>query len=791
MEQASPALVSKQARALFAEKTNVSSHFFSPSEQNAFLSIINSTLQYEPIVKHLLPMPTESKQIQQAVENGVLLCKFLEKWVPGSIQSSKINISPKNKFDMLDNHTLMLNTVKRIQCKIGYSLRAMDMFEIKPHLLLALIWQILQTGLRRKIYNTVASLQIEKECAGLTTLQTVLFFFNSVFQFYHIDREIKNFTTDIRDCVAYIYSLHYLVPDQVNLDGLEETNLHKRAENLLETIKKLGFIEFITVDSIIMGNQRLNSLFSTYLITNAYALYSGLRKPLLQYSNDNLLHNEENSLFLNENLLIHEENRSNFDDSLHNNNNNHHQMNFILLEQMKQLKLFSQQLSIREEALKIKEDNLKVREQRLEEQEKKISQKSQENENNLQNHILFDPNENKDHDNNQNLSSLEVNSNSIVNILSSDENDQSNAIIDDNHLIHENENISSSNSLGIIENQPSDTFPDSFDHQEDYEEENSSSMILNSTNNSLRTTLQRSQSNPTTCYSLDLSSLKFQSNLPSNNNNIKCLTPKIKIMKINDHEGHNNTSNTNISIPDDDNNVKKSRLSSSHKKSTPRKRKRKRRSQKILRKHVRSFTSDDINPSSSSDALNDHSIKELCNNMDSSDDIPSFNDILTLVKYVSEQNSILKYQLKQLQSFFDFKPKNHKEWQIIYSDLLRDDITIKEVLTHCWKHIDEAERAKERCNHLKEFIKNQEIKYDALFEECKIYQDTVVRLQFQLADLTEENSKQKGQLLCVTSPLPKEKKKPGIGTRLRSFTKGSAPSSSYSDIRDYVKDPKH
>jgi len=181
---------------------------------------------------------------------------------------------------MLENHTYMIETVRHIQCKIGYTLRALDMLDIKPHLLDALIWQILQTGITKKLYTAVTSLNLEDDCAGMAMNQTTLFFFNSVLRHYNINRNIKNFTTDISDSVAYVYALYYLVPSKCTLEPLSIENILARAQAMLDMAKNSGFIPFITAESIVMGNQRLNTLFSTYLLTHGCSVNSEKRQNL-------------------------------------------------------------------------------------------------------------------------------------------------------------------------------------------------------------------------------------------------------------------------------------------------------------------------------------------------------------------------------------------------------------------------------------------------------------------------------------------------------------------------------
>ena len=259
--------------------TTESAHYFSVSEQKAFVTVINSVLKSEEDLNHLLPIDPENKdQLEQNMKSGVILCKLISKWIPGSLSNSQIRVNIRNKFDMLENHGILLRTANKIGCKFGLNIRASDILEAKPHFLLAIIWQILLTGLMKKLDDAVRLLKLPGHCLSLKPHEKVLFFFN-----YVMDTNtkgaghkkiVKNFTTDISDSVPYIFAIDFIAPKKCCLAILQEENLLIRATQVLQIAEEIGLIQFITPSLIVHGNQKLNYLFATHIFTRAYDILS-------------------------------------------------------------------------------------------------------------------------------------------------------------------------------------------------------------------------------------------------------------------------------------------------------------------------------------------------------------------------------------------------------------------------------------------------------------------------------------------------------------------------------------
>ena len=82
-------------------------------------------------------------------------------------------------------------------------------------------------------------------------------------------REVKNFSGDIKDSMAYIYLLKQIAPSNyqppITLSPLSESDNLKRAERMLDEAEKLKAREFVTANDVVIGNQKLNMAFVIFI----------------------------------------------------------------------------------------------------------------------------------------------------------------------------------------------------------------------------------------------------------------------------------------------------------------------------------------------------------------------------------------------------------------------------------------------------------------------------------------------------------------------------------------------
>jgi hypothetical protein len=105
---------------------------------------------------------------------------------------------------------------------------------------------------------------------------------------YHLARsnykgpEIRNFTEDIKNSVAYTHLLKQISPagqqPALTLNALTESDLNRRAGQMLSEAEKLKAREFVSPEDVVNGNHNLNLAF----VANLFNKYPALDAPVVQ-----------------------------------------------------------------------------------------------------------------------------------------------------------------------------------------------------------------------------------------------------------------------------------------------------------------------------------------------------------------------------------------------------------------------------------------------------------------------------------------------------------------------------
>jgi len=215
-----------------------------------------------------------------AVAEGVLLAKYINKIRPGAIMEKKLATKPRNTFEISQNHVLTLEAAKEIGLKI-VNIGPTDLITKTPHLVLGLTWQLIRLGLLDKVSvakqpGLVALLEPGEDVNALISLtpeETLLRWFN-----YHLrraghPRQVHNFTTDIQDSENYLVLLNQINPDLCVLEAMQESDPLKRAEHMLHNAAKLDCNKFVTPHEVITGHKKLNLAF----VANLFNRHAGLQ----------------------------------------------------------------------------------------------------------------------------------------------------------------------------------------------------------------------------------------------------------------------------------------------------------------------------------------------------------------------------------------------------------------------------------------------------------------------------------------------------------------------------------
>lgn len=130
-------------------------HTINEDERVAFTSHINAVLAGDPDIGNRLPFPTDTFEMFDQCRDGLLLAKLINDSVPDTIDERVLNrpgkkISKLNAFHMTENNNIVIESAKGIGCSV-VNIGSQDIAEVREHLILGLIWQIIRRGLLGKI----------------------------------------------------------------------------------------------------------------------------------------------------------------------------------------------------------------------------------------------------------------------------------------------------------------------------------------------------------------------------------------------------------------------------------------------------------------------------------------------------------------------------------------------------------------------------------------------------------------------------------------------------------------
>ncbi|KAJ5068560.1 hypothetical protein M0811_02502 [Anaeramoeba ignava] len=277
------AVYTKQAAVIkIRGSTDGTEHSFADDEKVSFVSFINMALKNDKHVGSRLPINPDDMSIFEALKDGLILCKMINDAVPKTIDERVLNTGKLNKFQMIENQNLAINSAKAIGCNV-VNIGQDDIMEAKVHLLLGLLWQIIRIGLLSKItltnhpelYRLLEPGETLEDLLKLSPDQILLRWMN-----YHLknagsQKRVRNFGGDIKDSEAYTIVLNQLQPQKCDKAPLQISDLNKRAEAMLRNADKLDCRKFVTANDVVKGNPKLNLAF----VANLFNHYPGL-EPL-------------------------------------------------------------------------------------------------------------------------------------------------------------------------------------------------------------------------------------------------------------------------------------------------------------------------------------------------------------------------------------------------------------------------------------------------------------------------------------------------------------------------------
>jgi hypothetical protein len=258
-----------------------SKHSYSEAEKAGIVDFIN---QEVPDAK-IDPRTTE---IFERVKDGILIYKLIEAVQPGTITAKMndgVDFGDQKIFKHLQNQQFVLEGARKLGCQIT-NIGGQDLVSGTPHLVLGVLWQVVRFGLLKKVS------ELSGDTLGLPPEQLLLKWMN-----YHLIRAgytqvITNFGTDLQNSEALTRLLHQLEPSVCDLNALQEKDMAKRAEMVLQNADKIGCRKFVQASDIYKANARLMvafiaTIFLKYPDMGEKDLIAQLRARIAQLEKEN------------------------------------------------------------------------------------------------------------------------------------------------------------------------------------------------------------------------------------------------------------------------------------------------------------------------------------------------------------------------------------------------------------------------------------------------------------------------------------------------------------------------
>ncbi|XP_057796697.1 fimbrin-5 [Salvia miltiorrhiza] len=260
---------SKTSSSFLKATTTTLRHTISESEKASYVAHINSCLGDDPFLKDYLPLDPSSDAIFELAKDGVLLCKLINVAVAGTIDERAINTKKVlNPWERNENHTLCLNSAKAIGCTV-VNIGTQDLVEARPHLVVGLMSQIIKIQLLSdldlkktpQLVELVEDTKDVEELMGLPPEKVLLKWMNFHLKRAGFEKQVTNFSSDLKDGEAYAHLLNALAPELGTNTTLETTDPTERAKLIIEQAEKLECKRYVTPKDIVEGSPNLNLAF--------------------------------------------------------------------------------------------------------------------------------------------------------------------------------------------------------------------------------------------------------------------------------------------------------------------------------------------------------------------------------------------------------------------------------------------------------------------------------------------------------------------------------------------------
>ncbi|KAG6208467.1 Fimbrin, actin-bundling protein [Claviceps purpurea] len=260
-------------------------HTINEDERTEFTRHINAVLAGDSDIGSRLPFPTDTFEMFDECKDGLVLAKLINDSVPDTIDERVLNVAGRktktlNAFQMTENNNIVIESAKGIGCSV-VNIGAGDIIEVREHLILGLIWQVIRRGLLGKIdiklhpelYRLLDEDETLEQFLRLPPEQILLRWFNYHLKAANWSRRVSNFSSDVKDGENYAVLMAQIGSEYgCTRKPLQTHDLLQRAEEVLQEADKLSCRKFLTPKSLVAGNPKLNLAFVANLFNTHPAL---------------------------------------------------------------------------------------------------------------------------------------------------------------------------------------------------------------------------------------------------------------------------------------------------------------------------------------------------------------------------------------------------------------------------------------------------------------------------------------------------------------------------------------
>jgi len=191
-------------------------HSYLTEERICFTKLTNDILKEDTDVKDIIPINPESDDLFHCLEDGIVLCKLINAAAENTIDMRAVNMKKNmNIYMVKENLNLALNAAKGIGLRIP-GITPQAFLEKKPHLILAVLWQIMRMIMTKEIdlkhCPEIMRLAEEgeelKDLVKLSPEAILLRWINYHLKKAKVDKRVNNLGKDLSDSTALIYLLH-------------------------------------------------------------------------------------------------------------------------------------------------------------------------------------------------------------------------------------------------------------------------------------------------------------------------------------------------------------------------------------------------------------------------------------------------------------------------------------------------------------------------------------------------------------------------------------------------------